>query len=206
MSAPYAIFNAAPDKISNSTIGWESKVIFNFQFPSGLIVGYSDEILRTIINTGYNYKGSNILPIGYFKSPYVNTGKTLKITMHFRKYMDGAQIDFGTGFRSENLKQDYIVSSNGSSAVSEDGAYSHGVYETYITPMYYSSQSNYFSQVTGTATFQYASGGGLGGVVKMTPIWGTVEMNTNEELNIVIYNFCNGNDFYVQSLVIEEIG
>lgn len=208
MPLPRVIYSAAPDKVSDGSLGWLNRTLFSFQSAGGTRVPNGEDVFQSIRSDGYNYKGSNILPINYFRSPNVNSGKSLKITMYFGIQQYGEGINIHTGLKDITNDVDYLISPYSIGYVSDGKDLSYCKYESYISTFisYDSSNPGCFLQATGNITFPVNPNN----TTRTTTINNIIEIAdyTTNELSYrpILINRCDGRDLSVVSLMLEEIG
>ena len=201
MPAPYAAFRyTSPDKTSHNTIGWTSKVLFNYQYTGGQGVLDGDEIFTQINTSGVNYKGSYQLPEGYFNYPNVNSGRTLKISMNFLRPFDDNRVRIDTGLYDVNNDISYPVQPENVGYTQADSGNSLCKYECYLTHLY---SSDHYLQVIGSVVFPRSAAG----ITVMTTMWNQVKLDygINTPFRLFLGNRCEST-ISVVNLIVEEIG
>jgi len=193
---------ATPDKVNHNTKGYTSKVIFNYQSIEGIVIPDSEYILPNIINTDFNYKGSNILPADYFSNA---DGRTLRITMYFLKELVGDKLSITLKVTDIHNNEELTV------AVPEFNPTTTNTESPTLAK--YECELSAFKTSTGIAMqgignmMYFNSGTDDGSNVVFLPIYGPGALFTGLATEGFIINVINPNDesITVLSLIIEEI-
>lgn len=200
MPAPTAIFTTAPNKTSHNTIGWTSKVLYNYQYTGGTSVSDGDDVFTQIGVNNVNIKGSYELPYGYFLDPNINSGRTLKISMNFLRPFDEGRVRIDTGLYDVNNDSYYTVSPQYVGFTQSEGGNSFCKYECYLSHLEYNG--DHYLQVIGSVVFPRSTDGNT----FMTTTWNTVQLNSiTTPFRLFVGNRCEST-ISVLNLLVEEIG
>jgi hypothetical protein len=199
-TSPNTLWKATPNKTDHLTSGFTSKVIYNFQFTTGVEVPDNDDVFGHIQGFGKNTKGNFHLPDSYFAG---DNGQGFRITMYFLKLVDGNSMSLNQSLwdRLEN-SEIVIASPIYTTAINEDigGGDTLAKYECYLTKFTVPAGATYI-QATGNIIY---SSKGNGTVVAMTPFNNYVAIDPNGEYDLYIKNGC-ADRIKVVSLMVEEI-
>jgi hypothetical protein len=197
---------ATPDKTNHDTKGYTSKVIFNYQTISGISVVDGDEIFKTIIDNGNgkSFKGSNIIPRGYFRDC---DGRTLKITMYFYKELDGNNMSLLQGLLDrDNHVFNEVATPTFLTGTSGIGDRTLAKYECVISSFFdpgFVPSGQYYIQGIGNITYAN-SHDGTSMIMQPYKDGNPLSGGITSEYELSIINN-NNNDINVVSLIVEEI-
>lgn len=197
MPTATAIWKNTPNKKDHLTNGYTSKVLFNFQYPEDGLAILNDkpnEIFDVIISEGLNYKGSSTLPTNYFID--CDDGRTLKISMSFKKLLDHNAINLGL-----YLEGNYLADAIGTN-IGGDFTYEICEFVWYISKYYDVNES--YPVLVSNGNIIYP-GGINGSNLSICKIAGTnVNSYLFNPMKLQIYNNCNDR-IVIKSIIIEEI-
>jgi hypothetical protein len=196
--SPHTIWKATPNKTDHLTSGFTSKVLYNFQWTTGVEVPDNHDVFGSIQGFVQNTKGDSHLPNAYFAG---DDGQGLKITMYFLKLVDGNDMSLNQSLWDRSgLSEVIIASPIYTTGTPSGGGETLAKYECYLTKFTMPAAATYI-QATGNIIY---SGKGDGGDVIMTPFNNYVAIDPNGGYDLYIKNGC-GDIIRVVSLMVEEI-
>lgn len=198
---------STPNKKNNLTSGWTSKTLFNYQLSSDEVqVNDSTEVFANIISTyGYNYKGTNILPVNYFAADNIQDSRTFKITMLFDKNLDGNNMNFNLGLYDIDNATAFEVGPRTATPIRSSSGVSLSKLEYYCCVFYDFANSNLIMSINGTIMYEHNGAGSQTTIIE--PFNGSATLTNGSAVSYSLYikNKCS-DKIILYSLVVEEIG
>jgi len=206
MAGPTSAWTSTPNKKDNLTNGWTSKTLFNYQLGTQEgVVSNNDEVFDTIINThGFNYKGTNILPINYFAADNNSDSRTFKITMLFDKALDGLKTDLKLGLYDKTNSTEFEIGPRYKTSTKNLGGYTLSKLEYYCC-VYFDNGTDLIMGINGTTMYEYDLVGTGAGMIEPYVNAAKLTYGANVEYKFRIYNACS-DSIIIYSLVVEELG
>jgi len=197
-TSPNTHWKATPNKTDHLTSGFTSKVIYNFQFTTGVEVPDHADVFGSIQGYDINTKGDFHLPNSYFAG---DNGQGFRITMYFLKLVDGNNMSLNQSlWNRSGLSEVVIASPIDSPGINSNGGETLAKYECYLTKFTVPADATYI-QATGNIIYS-VKGDGSG--IAMTPFNNYVAIDVNGGYDLYIKNGC-ADTIRVVSLMVEEI-
>ena len=196
--SPNTLWKATPNKTDHLTKGFTSKVLYNFQWTTGVEVPDNDDVFGRIQGFGKNTKGNFHLPEYYFNG---DDGQGLKITMYFLKLVDGNDMSLNQSLLERPWSDEVLIASPiYTTTIDSGGEPTLSKYECYLTKFTVPADATYI-QATGNIIYSQK---GNGGDVAMTPFNNYAAIVPNRGYDLYIRNKCQ-DIIKVVSLMVEEI-
>lgn len=199
-AAVIAPFKAAPNQTSNLTSGWTSKVLYSFQAAADIapVVSSDADVFTTLASFADGQKGSINFLGNYFRTPSINSGRTIKITMYFQVNRENENVSFFTGLFSSGGKD--LIEPTLVGQTDSDGGPSICRYESFINV--YDFDGGVWLQVDGSIIFPYNNS-----FITKATMFSAKRSLTGGYIPYSLYleNRCNI-DTPILSVLVEEIG
>jgi len=197
-TSPNTPWKATPNKTDHLTKGFTSKVIYNFQYQTGVHVGDTEDVFGALHGFSNNIKGDYHLPDSYFAG---DDGQGLKITMYFLKLVDANNMSLDQSLWDRLGSSEVLIASPiYTTSIGGAGGETLAKYECYLTKFTVPGDATYI-QATGNIIY---SEKGNGQNVAMTPFNNYAAIVPNRGYDLYIKNGC-ADLITVLSLMVEEI-